>query len=138
LKERRIRAVKSFTVSEKKGRFEVHVRVDVMDRDILVTLTGGAIHIGAIGIGQPRPSLSDPKKISATGSVFTFLGHKEDTVAKSLSEELAARLNSKVVVVAGIHWDGLKIEEIQIITEICQKLTERITNRVAGIQNHNI
>jgi hypothetical protein len=58
--------------------------------------------------------------------VFTFVGHKEDTVAKLMSEELARRLGRNTVIAAGIHWDGLIDEDIQTITMLCQAIKEQI------------
>src|SRR4030042_3968039 len=95
----------SWAISEKRGGFEIYAQVSMMGDDLLVVLSGGKIHIGAIAMAQPRPSLNDPKKISATSSVFTYVGHKEDILIKSISEELSSHMNRKVVVVAGIHWD---------------------------------
>ena len=119
--------MRSWRISEKKGNFEVFAQVSVLDDDLLVVLWGGTrSHIGAIGIAQPRPSLKDAKMISATSSVFTFLGHKEDVVAKAMSEELAKRLNRNVVVVAGMHWEGLRDEGIEEVIGICQRLKDRI------------
>lgn len=114
------------TLSEKRGRFEVFARVDLMGPDLLVTLWGGAIHVGALAMAVPRPSLRDPGERSATASVFTFPGHKEDAVAKLLSEGLSGRLDRHVVVVAGIHWDGLQPGEINQIMEACEALLGRI------------
>jgi len=114
------------TIKEKDDRFEVSAAVHVLGRDILVVLAGGALHIGAVGIGQPRPSLKYEGKISSTGSVFTIPGHKEDVIAKSMSEELAKNLNRTAVVVAGIHWDGLATEELDKIVNICSRITAKI------------
>jgi hypothetical protein len=119
--------VRSFAVSEKQGDFEVIALVYELGDDCLVILYGGTRpHIGAIGMAQVRPSLRDPKEIAATSSVFTFVGHKEDVVAKAMSEELTRRLARNTVVVAGIHWDGLSVEGIEMIRNICQVLTEKI------------
>ena len=117
-------------ISEKTGKFEITATVYLMDNDVLVILVGGLEHIGAIGMAQPRPSLKDANKISSTGSVFTFLGHKEDSLAKAMSEELARRLCRKTVVVAGIHWDKLIGEEIEVIVGICKKVTETIVSEI--------
>ena len=119
-----------FTVSEKRGRFELFARVDAMGPDLLVTLWGGAAHIGALGMAVPRASLRDPNERSATSSVFTFLGHKEDVAAKLVSEALSGRLNRNVVVVAGIHWDRLQPDEIRQLMEACEALKDRIALEV--------
>jgi len=120
------------TIKEKDDRFEVSAAVHVLGRDVLVVLAGGALHIGAVGIGQPRASLKYEGKISSTGSVFTILGHKEDVIAKSMSEELAKNLNRTTVVVAGIHWDGLTTEELNRIVNICSRITEKIIAEITA------
>ena len=120
-------------VSVKRGRFEIFARVQKVGDDMLVILGGGTKpHIGAIGMAHPRPSLRNNRKISASSSVFTFLGHKEDILAKSMSEELAAVLNTKTVVVAGMHWKSLKDSEIVEIEELCRKLTGKIIMKASS------
>lgn len=119
-----------FDISEKKGSFEVSARTMSVGSDVLVVLTGGRAHIGAVAIAQPRPSIKDEKKMSSTSSVFTHVGHKEDVVAKAMSEELSKELNKRVVVAAGIHWDGLKKKDIELIIGICSTITKRIIAEV--------
>lgn len=123
--------MKTFKLKVTRGRFSIQARVQEMGRDVLVSLWGGdRPHIGAIGMATPRPSLRDPRKWSATSSNFTYVGHKEDTVVKMISEKLASRLRTNVVVVAGIHWDNIRPEEIEIIQDLTRKLGERILNRL--------
>ena len=120
----------SRTLSEKRGSFEVKALINILGDDILIILSGGKEHIGAIAMAQPRPSLDDPKKISATSSVYTYAGHKEDVLSKSISERLSKELNRKTVVVAGMHWDKLTSSNIRLITGICSKLAKRIIREV--------
>jgi gallate decarboxylase subunit D len=119
-----------FTITQKKGPFTVDALVGCLGEDLMVILHGGKGHIGAIGMAQPRQSLQDPKKTSSTSSVFTYPGHKEDMLVKEMSEELSRKLNKKVVVVAGVHWDGLKKREIENILQLCRKLTTVIIREV--------
>jgi hypothetical protein len=64
--------------------------------DLLVYIWGGdAPHIGAVAMAQPRPSLADPKVTSSTASVFTYVGHKEDDLAKWAAEKISAALGSQ-------------------------------------------
>lgn len=120
-------------VSERRGRLEITAWVKALGEDLVVLLFGGTKpHIGAVGMAEPRPSLRNPKETSATSSVFTFLGHKEDVVAKAVAEDLAKALNRKVVVVAGMHWEGLREAEIEEALEICATLTQRITEAFSG------
>jgi hypothetical protein len=119
----------TFTSSQQKGRFELHARVTRLGKDVLVVLSGGVAHIGAVAMAQPRPSLANPEKAGATSSVFTYVGHKEDGIAKTMAEKLAKGLNRKVVVVAGIHWDNLRDEEIEVIVSMCHEITEEVMNK---------
>jgi len=120
----------AFTVTDGAGRFVITARVYLIGRDILVLLSGGFDHIGAIGMAQPRSSLRDAHKISSTGSVFTLLGHKEDDLAKSMSEEIAQGLNRKTIVVAGLHWNEITDQDLQLIVTICEEITETIISRI--------
>ena len=47
-----------------------------------------------------------------------------------IDPEIAKRLNKKVVVVAGIHWDELSMKEIEIIMEACRTITEKVITEV--------
>lgn len=95
--------------------------------DVLVYIFGGQKpHIGAVAASQPRPSLTGSNDISATSSVLTYLGHKEDGVVKYAADTLAAALKTKVVVTAGIHWDDLSNSEIKTIFYRCQEIVEKL------------
>jgi hypothetical protein len=122
--------MKRSTFSVKRGRFRIFARVDEMGEDLLVTLWGGAVHIGAVAMAVPRPSLRDPRERSATSSVFTYPGHKEDVTVKLISELLSARLGRNAVVVAGLHWDGLEPENIGQVVDACKVLGERIIRKI--------
>jgi len=41
------------------------------------------------------------------------LGHREDVVRNSTSEDMAKRLKRKVVVGSALHWEGLQDERIE-------------------------
>jgi len=122
--------MKPYAFEVSKGRFKIQALVQRVGQDILVSMWGGTIpHIGAVGMATPRPSLRDPKKMSATCSTFTYVGHKEDVVVKRVSELLSGRLKTKVVVSAGIHWDDLTSSEIDIIAKLTQKLSAQILKK---------
>jgi hypothetical protein len=101
--------------------------------DVLVYIWGGERpHIGAVAAAQPRPSLADPDKISATASVLTYVGHKEDLVAREVAQTLAALLNTNIVVTAGIHWDGLSADGVGIVVERCREITAKLGDALRG------
>ena len=115
------------------GRLELTAEAVWIGPDLLVSIWGGQRpHIGAVAAAAPRPSLADPARTSATASVLTYLGHKEDGVAKAAAERLAAGLETRVVVTAGMHWDGLAPEEIARVEELAADLVARLLARLQG------
>jgi len=116
--------VSRFEVTD--GRFPVAGLWQRLGPDYLLSLWGGEAHIGAVAMAQSRPSLADPERLSATASVYCYLGHKEDGVVKMASERLAAALNAKVVVAAGLHWDNLEPSQIEAVLDNVSRLVEKI------------
>ncbi len=78
-----------------RGRYALHAEALRLGPDVQVTIGGGgAPHVGAVAAASPRPSGIDPAKLGATASVLTFLGHKEDELAREMALYLAARLGA--------------------------------------------
>ena len=99
--------------------------------DLLVYIWGGeAPHIGAVAMAQPRPSLADPSKTSSTASVFAYVGHKEDDLAKWAAEKISAALKAKVVVTAGIHWDDLNQAGIKTVLANSEQLVRNLIEQL--------
>ena len=125
---------KVFTVRTHEGEYDITAGVRLIGQDVLVAIYGGEKpHIGAVAMAQPRPSLKDPDVTSATASVFTYVGHKEDDLAKATAEILAAALKTHVVVTAGIHWDNLTKEGIQQIIHNSKILIDLILEKVRSL-----
>jgi hypothetical protein len=123
-------AMKRFVVAVQEGRFRLEALAASIGPDLLVAVWGGTHpHIGAVALALPRPSLQNRRKTSATSSVLTLLGHKEDVTAKMVSESLAAALKCNVVATAGIHWDNLRPEDIGAINELTRKLIGKILEK---------
>jgi len=118
-------------VSTAASRLKLEARAIRIGTDILVILWGGSRpHIGAVAAAQPRPSLADAQRISASCSVLTYSGHKEDTVVKRVSEQLSAALNTQVVVTAGMHWDNLGLTDLRIIDERVEDILSQLTKKL--------
>jgi hypothetical protein len=125
-------ATKEFTVQTEEDAYNLSASVRFIGEDVLVAIWGGEIpHIGAVAVAQPRPSLKDPAVTSASASVICLVGHKEDDLAKAAAEILAAALNTRVVVTAGIHWDNLAPKAIQRVVQNSEILVEMILARLA-------
>jgi hypothetical protein len=122
-----------FRVKTDEGAYDLEASVRLIGNDLLVAIWGGEKpHIGAVSVAQPRPSLKDPNITSATASVFCFVGHKEDELAKAASEILAAAMNTQVVVTAGIHWDNISKEGIQKVIRNSEILIDLILDRLVS------
>lgn len=118
-------AVRRLSVRTSAHDFMVEAEAVRIGTDFLVWIYGGERpHIGAVAAAQSRPSLSDPKRNSATASVIAFLGHKEDVVVKTISERLAAALATNVVVTAGLHWDGLSSRQLTTVMARCDEIAD--------------
>ncbi len=116
-----------FTIETDTGAYDLTASVRLIGADVLVAIWGGEKpHIGAVAIAQPRPSLKDPQVTSATASVICLMGHKEDELVKAAAEILAAALETRVVVTAGIHWDNLAPDAIQRIVQNSKILIDMI------------
>ena len=97
-----------------QGQYRVEARGILIGNELMVAVYGGTKpHIGAVAIAIPRPSLQDPNITSATSSVFTLVGHKDDVIARRVAEELASSLNRIVVVVAGVHIDDATDTDVE-------------------------
>ncbi len=126
---------KTFTVHTKEVEYDISAGVRLIGQDVLVAIWGGEKpHIGAVAMAQPRPSLKDPDVTSSTVSVFAYVGHKEDELAKATAEILAAALNTRVVVTAGIHWDNLPKKGIRQIIRNAEILVDMILKKIADIK----
>ena len=113
--------------SDKKNGYTLQGTIMFLDNDdVIVVVSGGIEHIGAVGLAVPRPSLLDQDCISATSSILTMLGHKEDELVKYVSEKVAAATERNIVVVAGVHYDGLAMADLKILRELWVSLTDKI------------
>ena len=114
-------------VKTETGSFDLEAGVRRIGDDFLVAIWGGEKpHIGAVSAAQSRPSLKNPEATSATASVICFPAHKEDELAKAVSEILAAVLDTRVVVTAGIHWDNISEEGIKQVISNSKILVDLI------------
>lgn len=114
-------------ISAGEGRLRVCLRATEAGEDLVVTIAGGeSPHVGSVAVAVPRPSLRDPAVTSATASVITLVGHKDDELAKPIAEFLAARLGRTVVVVAGVHVDRATPDDIERLRDTARELAREL------------
>lgn len=112
------------------GRISLTIKSMEMGDDLCVIISGGdRPHIGCVTLSTPRPSLSHENVISSTTSVLNRIGHKDEDVARYVSEKLSAKLNKHVAVVCGIHVDHITKEEIKNIMEHLDEVIFSIVNQ---------
>lgn len=88
------------------------VTLEHLGTQLVVCVSGGsAPHIGSITLASPRPSLTGAGT-SATSSVLNLPGHKDEAIGRPLAELLAARLDTTVCCICGIHIDDATPEDI--------------------------
>ncbi|MBP1627602.1 MAG: hypothetical protein H6Q00_2077 [Holophagaceae bacterium] len=87
------------------GRLTVELRAQRIGRDLLVQITGGEAHIGAVGAGCPLG-------VRASASVIALPEHRDDRMAHKAAERISATFGCNCAVVAGVHFDDITPEEI--------------------------
>lgn len=111
-------------LSRQEGRVRVDINAITMGKDICVVINGGEVpHLGAVAISQTRPSLDNPHELSASTSVFTLVGHKEDEVARKAAHTLTKKTGKNIVVCCGIHLANITAEEIKITNKLVESMT---------------
>ncbi len=119
----------NISLAEGEGKYRVQCDAVEIGADLVVKVYGGdKPHVGAVAVGIPRPSLADNEKVSASVSVFTLTGHKEDELAKKLAGKLTAALNRVTVLTAGIHIDNITSEEIKFFEKNALRAVEKLIN----------
>lgn len=116
------------TYTAGEGKYLVSCSIIPCGKDLSVTIIGGTHpHIGAVAIGLPRPSLTDPNQTSTSTSVFCVTGHKDDEVAKHAADKIAAVFNCTVVVSVGIHVDQATHEDVKRLWQNAMIIINDIT-----------
>lgn len=109
------------------GKFKLKALINFSGKDMNISVVGGEVeHIGAVALAQPRKSLKDKSKLSATASTICVIGHKEDVLAKKMAEEVSKKFDCIVVCSVGIHVEDATIEDITEINTNFNQLIEKI------------
>ncbi|WP_005035210.1 hypothetical protein [Holophaga foetida] len=99
------------------GRLAVELRARQIGKDLLVLITGGEPHIGAVGVGCPLG-------VRASASVISLPEHRDDRMAHKAAERISSTLNCTCTVVAGVHFDDITPEEIRETMRLFEEVLE--------------
>lgn len=101
------------------GRIAIELSATPIGDDLLVVITGGEAHIGAVGAGNRCGGM-------ATSSVITMPGHRDDRIAKDAAERITKKTGCNCAVVAGVHYEDITVQEIGDVLSICDALADEL------------
>lgn len=98
---------------------EIYIRMYETQNGICVIIEGGDKgHIGAVAISAPDTECQS----------FTFPGHKETLICERWMKGLGSIYGGPVVVIAGIHYDGITKEQIQYVLDVMDAELVKVMN----------
>ncbi|GIO43703.1 MULTISPECIES: prenylated flavin chaperone LpdD [Paenibacillus] len=97
---------------------DIKLEAASLGRDLLVTITGGEVHIGAASTAYWTDGRVDVQTAAVPG-------HKEHVLTVKLAQRAAAQLHCTVTLVMGIHYDNLTKLEIDQISKRTEQLMEQ-------------
>jgi hypothetical protein len=103
------------------SRGKIVLRAEMLGEDIVVFLTGGAVHAGAVAVAA-----CDPEKGYSSTSVITLPGHLEDTIAHPEARKISTKSGRNVVFICGIHFEAITEEEITEIVDAASDLADEL------------
>ncbi len=103
---------------KKSGPVELELEAATIGGDLLVLITGGDAHVGAVAVaGYTTRSYV---------SVITAPGHKDDCVAMEAAARIADRLKRTCAVLVGIHLTDPSKEQIGNVVEDALMLVDEM------------
>ena len=103
-----------------QGRTAVQLTLAAQGRDLILTVTGGAAHVGAVAVVSVAGGTAGEPHCSVT----VVPGHAEGPLAEEAAARIAAATGRTCVAVAGIHQDRATGAEITaIVANVQQGLT---------------
>lgn len=122
-----------------RGGITLNCEVIRMGYDMLIALSGGdSPHIGSVSMAVSRPSLAAAESNSATVSTYVYTGHMDNRLSDAMAGRLAGRLNCHVAVACGVHIENITREQIEIIIQMCDELTELVLRQFMKRDADNI
>lgn len=108
-----------------RGRTAVALAVWAQGRDLLLSVTGGEGHVGAVAVATP-PSGTEPAQIVVPG-------HREGALAREGAARLAAATGRGCAAVVGIHVERATPAEIAEIVANVRAGYEELARRLAPV-----
>jgi len=107
------------------GRTRVTLEFKIQGRDILLLVTGGEAHVGAVAVWDSREK-------EGQAAATELPGHREGPLAVECAEILGRASGRTVAAVVGIHQDNATPEEIAAIVANVRQGAAELAKVIAG------
>jgi myo-inositol-1(or 4)-monophosphatase len=124
-----------WTVREGKGREEILLTARFQGRDLVVQVTGGRAHAGAVAVFPTGTDERAGNRVEDPATTTILPGHKEGPLAAECAAALGRAIGSSCVVVAGIHQDRITPQEISAIVANVRTATSRMAQMLGDMRN---
>lgn len=120
-----MKEIRLFAGTSERNKVELFARLS--PEAIIVLLQGGEKpHIGAVVLTIPHSCSADGKMFSCNSWTVPVLTHKDDEIAKPCAEKIAGITGKATVVIAGIHVQDARPEEISLFINNCNLLVQKL------------
>ncbi|MCD4821129.1 MAG: hypothetical protein K8R11_03460 [Methanococcoides sp.] len=114
------------TITKLTSRGELVLEHRNLGDDIIVTLTGGDGHVGAVAVGY-----YDNTHGHASSSVITLPSHRDDAIALDAARKITSATHNTTILTAGIHFPDITEKEIR---EVLSKADELINDLITSLK----
>lgn len=116
------------------GIHQIEITALLCGPDINICILGGTHpHLGASALGMPRASLKDPSIRSASVSVLTVTGHKEDELVRDAAARITSACGCITSVQAGIHIDNAAPDDIKLLWKNYEAALKMLENTLREV-----
>ena len=115
-----------------QNRCVISFEIKEIGRDLLVIITGGSVHIGAVSIALNRKSTGNHQQHSVSTNLLSVPGHREKDIAIPLAKELTSGTGRNCTLILGIHLDNITSDDIQTVWDNCRAGIKRIINKLTS------
>ncbi len=105
-------------LKEDSGPVELELEATEIGSDLLILITGGQSHLGAVAVGGFATR--------SYVSVITMPGHKDDCIAREAASRVVDHLRRSCAVLVGIHMRDPSSEQIKSVVKAALILVDRM------------
>ncbi len=107
-------------------RTRIAVALYEIGSDLLAVIEGEGAHIGAATLAESDGG------VGLRSETVSALGHRESELTHEFSQAMSAVTGRRTVAVAGIHLDGIREDEIEVIRRNVSEAVTILSSAVAG------